>query len=432
MKVITRFPPSPTGYFHIGSARTALFNYLFAKKHGGAMRLRFEDTDRERSKKEYEDDILEGLKWLGIEYSPGIERQSERADVYRPNLEKLIESGSAYEAEPADKNPEEKVVRFKNPNTTIVFSDAVRGEVKFDTTELKDFVIAKSKTEPLYHLAVVIDDYEMGVTHVIRGEDHISNTQRQILIMEALGFTRPVYAHIPLILASDRSKLSKRHGAVSINEYRKQGYLPEALTNYFALLGWTQPQGKEKFSLEEAMAEFELSDIHKSGAIFDLEKLKWLNREYILALPQETFEEEVRNRTVMLDWKITKKLVQHIRERVYTWSDINNVREEYNYCYESPVLNVAEISGKGSDAKNAAQHLTELKKMLAAVLFDNAYAIKTAVWDYATKEGRGAVLWPLRYILSGRARSLDPFAIAIIIGKEETLKRIDSALDIIK
>lgn len=401
------------------------------------MRLRFEDTDRERSKKEYEEDILNGLKWLGIEspdieHAPDIERQSERTDVYRPHLEKLIGSNVAYEAESSDKNPENKVVRFKNPNTTIVFSDAVRGEVSFDTTELKDFVIARSVSEPLYHLAVVIDDHEMGVTHVIRGEDHISNTQRQILIMEALGFTRPIYAHIPLILAPDRSKLSKRHGAVSVNEYREYGYLPEALVNYLALLGWTPRSGKEKFSLDEAMAEFELSDIHKSGAVFDLEKLKWLNREYLLAMPKETFEDEIRNRTKTLDWEITKKLVPQIRERIHTWRDLENAGEEYGYCYGYTSINVAEIPGKDSDAQRAAHHLVEVKKLLEQASFENAETIKLAAWDYATKEGRGAVLWPLRYVLSGRARSLDPFVIAAIVGREETLKRINLALDILK
>ncbi|MEK7506432.1 MAG: glutamate--tRNA ligase, partial [Patescibacteria group bacterium] len=212
--VITRFAPSPTGNLHVGSARTALFNYLFTKKHGGTFLLRIEDTDKERSKKEFEDDILHGLSWLGISYDGEIVRQSERTVLYKTYLERIVASGAAYEAE-ENKDKTGKVIRFKNPNKTVAFHDLIRGDISFDTAELGDFVVAKDKETPLYHLAVVVDDHEMGITHVIRGEDHISNTPRQILIQEAIGAKRPLYAHIPLILAPDRSKLSKRHGAVS-------------------------------------------------------------------------------------------------------------------------------------------------------------------------------------------------------------------------
>src|SRR3989344_423068 len=229
--VVTRFPPSPTGYFHIGSARTALFNYLFAKHNGGEMVMRFEDTDRERSKKEFEKDILEGLAWLGLKCDGAVLRQSERTDIYRERLATLIGSAHAYEAEESTTEPGMKVIRFKNPNVRVTFTDLIRGEVSFETTELEYFIIARTMNEPLYHLAVVGDDHDMGVTHVIRGEDHISNTQRQILILEALGCERPVYAHLPLILARDKTKLSKRHGAASVNEYRELGYKPEALLN---------------------------------------------------------------------------------------------------------------------------------------------------------------------------------------------------------
>src|SRR6202142_3545999 len=282
MNVVTRFPPSPTGYLHIGSARTALFNLLFAAHEKGTMYLRFEDTDRERSKDEYEADILAGLAWLGIEYTkPAVLRQSERTTVYQKHLTALIEGGLAYTAETATNNPNKQVIRFKNPGVSITFHDLVRGDVSFDTAELGDFVIAKILDEPLYHLAVVIDDHEMGVTHVIRGEDHISNTPRQILILEALGFERPVYAHIPLILAPDRSKLSKRHGATSVNEYRAAGYVPEALVNYLALLGWNPGGEQELFTLRELIAAFTMDHVQKGGAIFDIEKLRWFSKKKI-------------------------------------------------------------------------------------------------------------------------------------------------------
>jgi len=273
-KKIVRFAPSPTGFLHVGSARSALYNFLFARKNNGKFILRIEDTDKERSKKEFETDIIEGLNWLGLGYDE-LYRQSERGEVYKSHIEKMLDSGSIFEAE-------DKVIRFKNPNKKVKFNDLVRGEIEFDTTELKDFVIAKSVDEPLYHLAVVIDDFESGITHVIRGEDHISNTPRQILIQEAIGAPRPIYAHLPLILAPDRSKLSKRkHGeSVSLDYYRNKGYSPEAIINYLALLGWNPGTEQEIFTLEELINVFDLSRVHKGGAIFDEKKLAWVNKKH--------------------------------------------------------------------------------------------------------------------------------------------------------
>ena len=273
-KIITRFPPSPTGNFHVGSARTALFNFLFARKNNGKFILRIEDTDKARSKKEFEDDIFESLEWLGLKYDE-FYRQSDRGKIYRTYIEKILDDGSIYE-------DEDKIIRFKNPNKKVKFNDLVRGEIEFDTTELKDFIIAKSVDEPRYHLAVVIDDFESNITHVIRGEDHISNTPRQILIQEAIGAPRPIYAHLPLILAPDRSKLSKRkHGeSVSLNYYRDKGYSPEAMINYLALLGWNPGTEQEIFTLDELINVFDFSRVHKGGAIFDEKKLAWVNRKH--------------------------------------------------------------------------------------------------------------------------------------------------------
>lgn len=280
-KIITRFPPSPTGPLHIGNVRTALFNYLFAKQHGGDFIVRIEDTDKARSKKEYEDEMLESLKWLGLKRDGELLHQSERTEIYKKYLQKLIHEHKAYiSTETEGENRE--VVRFCNPNKSVKFEDLIRGVVEFDTTELKDFVIAKSVDEPLYHFVVVVDDFESGVTHVIRGEDHISNTPRQILIQEAIGASRPLYAHLPLILAQDRSKLSKRkHGeSVSLNYYRNKGYSPEAIINYLALLGWNPGTEQEIFTLEELINVFDLTRVHKGGAIFDEKKLAWVNRKH--------------------------------------------------------------------------------------------------------------------------------------------------------
>ncbi len=275
--------PSPTGKLHIGTARTALFNYLFTRQNGGKFILRIDDTDLERSTSEFEKNILDGLSWLGLEYDE-LFRQSERTDIYVSYLKKMVENGGAYisKEEVKEEGQRSEVIRLKNPNKKVVFEDLIRGTVEFDTTELGDFVVAKSLEEPLYHLASVVDDIEMNITHVIRGEDGISNTPRQILIQEAIGAPRPIYAHLPLILASDRSKLSKRkHGEmVWIDTYRDKGYSAEALINYLALLGWNPGTDQEIFTLEELIKIFSLSRVHKGGAMFDEKKLAWVNRKH--------------------------------------------------------------------------------------------------------------------------------------------------------
>src|SRR3989344_309501 len=269
-KVITRFAPSPTGLLHAGNYRTALFAYIFALKNKGEFLLRIEDTDKVRSKKEYEDNIIESLKWLQIKYNKFF-RQSERTEIYKNYIKKLIDSGHAYISKetPKEKEGRKEVIRFKNPNKKISWDDLIRGKIEFNTTELNDFVIAKSIDEPVFHLVVVIDDYEMGITHIIRGEDHISNTPRQMLIYEALGLPIPLYAHIPLLLAPDRTKLSKRKGALPITTYRDRGYLPEALINYMVLLGWNPGTEQEIMTFDEMMDQFALEKVQKSGAIFN-------------------------------------------------------------------------------------------------------------------------------------------------------------------
>ena len=436
MIVVTRFPPSPTGRLHIGSVRTALFNYLFTAHHGGVMYLRFEDTDKERSKKEYEKDIVDGLRWLDIPYAlPDIPRQSERTEIYKGHFKNLLHQNLAYEAEASEDDPEKKVVRFRNPNKRISFDDLIRGNVSFDTTELGDFVIAKSVNEPLYHLAVVIDDYEMGVTHVIRGEDHISNTPRQILLLEALGFTRPVYAHIPLILAKDRTKLSKRHGAVSVNEYQEAGYLPEAMLNYLALLGWHPQDEKEYFTKEELVAVFDLSRVQKSGAIFDEEKLRSVNQHWMRLLSHETFI--ARGGLEAPDTARLLKTVPLLKERTKTFREAKEMTAGELVCLFSPppAPRAEELLKKQPPEKPEAtkRYLEAAIDILASLkTLETSEVVKNALMPYANKEGRGEVLWPLRYALSGQERSPDPFTIISIIGKEESLARIRTALAILE
>ncbi len=315
--VRTRFAPSPTGYLHLGNARTAIFSYLFARHHGGEFILRIEDTDRERSRREYEEMLLKDLEWLGLEWD-SFYRQSERFGIYREYAERLLESGHAYpcfctpeelerERESAqrkgvayrysgrcrDLTEEERerlkgegrayALRFRVPDgRTVVFEDLVKGHISINVDDFGDFVIVRSDGSPTYNFVVVVDDALMGVTHVVRGEDHIPNTPKQILIYEALGFRVPEFAHLPVILGEDRSKLSKRHGAVSVMVYREEGFLPEALFNYLCLLGWSPPgTDREIFTKEELVKLFELKDVNSAPAIFNREKLRWMNGVYI-------------------------------------------------------------------------------------------------------------------------------------------------------
>ena len=334
-------------------------------------------------------------------------------------------------------------MRLRNPGKSITFSDIVRGDITFDTTELGDFAIARSVDDPLYHLAVVVDDAEMNITHVIRGEEHISNTPRQILIQEALGYERPLYAHYPLFLSAERSKLSKRKGDVAVRDYRAQGYLPEALVNFIGTLGWTPPSGREVLSLEEMIAEFSLKDLHKSSAVFDLEKLRWFNRQYVDNMNTESFttyatpaiEKAFEGRAGTPDAKTVSALIPLLKERISVASDIGELIAggELDAFFERPTLDASLISEKRSstaDAKRHLEHITTLLEPIADTEW-NAEALKEALWDYATREGRGAVLWPLRYALSGRERSPDPFYIAGVIGKSETLARIADALKLL-
>lgn len=439
-QVITRFAPSPTGPFHVGGARTALFNFLFARNQGGQLLLRVEDTDRERSETKYEEEMKEALEWLGMNFDGAPVRQSERTALYSEYLTTLIDAGHAYISK-EEEGDRDEVVRFKNPGKTVKFEDIVRGEIEFDTTELGDFVIAKSIDEPLYHFAVVVDDHEMNISHVIRGEDHISNTPRQILIQEAIGASRPVYAHIPLILGTDRSKLSKRHGATSVQQFRDEGYLPEAFDNYLALLGWNPGDGREIFTLKELISDFDLSGVQKGGAIFNQEKLLWINRQHILALSDHDFLHHVEE-NISPDLKklpkynhnMLERILPLVRERTEKFSDIKEMADngELEYYFEQPGYFADKLLWRDDkDISVSEKHLGKVKELIADIPEDSfdIDTIKGMVWEYATEQGRGSVLWPLRYSLSGMDRSPDPFELAAVLGKKETLSRIDVALE---
>lgn len=430
---ILRFAPSPTGNLHIGSARTALFNYLYAKQNKAKLILRYEDTDKERSKREFEEDIESALRWLDLSFDETY-YQSRRINLYKSHLEKMVKAGAAYVSSES-KGERSEVIRFKNPNSHVKFTDLIRGEIKFDTTELKDFVIAKSFDEPLYHLGVVIDDHEMKVTHIIRGEDHISNTARQILIQEAIGANRPLYAHIPLILAHDRSKLSKRHGAVAVNEYKNKGYLKDAMINYLALLGWHPDSDSEIFSMAELISDFRLDKVQKGGAIFNLEKLDWINRQYIKKLPAQAIIEATKEALGKkglkeASLKTIEKMSPLIKEKITVLSDIEKMADsgELSYFFQPPSLEAEKLLWRDQTKENAAKNLSNIIPLLESLTSFTSEDIKKTLWDLAESVGKGNLLWPFRYALTGKDKSPDPFQIASILGKDETTKRINSAI----
>ena len=423
-QVVTRFAPSPTGLFHIGSARTALFNYLYARKHNGKFILRIEDTDKSRSEKQYEDDIINALEWLGLEWDE-FHRQSERTEIYKKYLQKLLDEGKAY--------LDGQAIRFKNPNKKVVFNDLIRGDITTQTDDVGDFVIAKDLDTPLFHFTVVVDDHEMGVTHIIRGEDHIPNTPRHILLQEALGFNVPNYAHLSLILGADRSKLSKRHGAASLNEYRKMGYLPEAIINFIAFIGWNPGDEREIFSQEELIKEFSLERIQKSAGIFNAERLDWYNKEYLKKKPLKDLEIAIAEELKIKDESFAKKITPIIFDRISKVSDIAGLKNgELAFFFSEPEYSKELLLWKKEpDLEKTKKHLEEVVKFLSGLDESefNPDKIKEAIWDYAEKEGRGNVLWPMRVALTGLEKSPDPFAVAGVLGKEKTIKRLTYAIE---
>jgi len=448
MTVRVRIAPSPTGNLHIGTARAALFNWLFARKHGGQFILRIEDTDLERSDKKYEQNIIESLEWLGLNWDGEIFRQSERLGIYKEYLEKLLNSGKAFwchhtvgelgaerQQQAANKESTRHICEHKrtekgkksgeiirlvvdeNSDKKIRFSDAIRGEIEWEEKLLGDFALAKDLETPLYNFAAVVDDIEMEITHVIRGEDHISNTPKQILIYEALDKGSPVFAHLPMILAPDRSKLSKRHGATAITDYQ-QDYLPEAMLNFMGFMGYTY--NKEILSKEEMAQEFEFSKVHKSGAIFNVEKLNWINAQYLKQLPSDKLKRLIGHP------ELPDSAVPLMLERLEKLSD---AKEEFNYFWEEPNYDKEMLIWKKSSINEVIKSLTRVRDALSTHDFGQKEAVRDILDNIGQEVGnRGLVYWPLRVALTGKEKSPDPVDIAFVLGKEKTLERIDTAL----
>src|SRR3989344_844921 len=448
MKVKTRIAPSPTGFLHVGTAQSALYNWLFAHKNKGEFNLRIEDTDKARSTKKAEKNIIEGLIWLGLKWDGDISHSTDNQSRYTKLLEQLIKEGRAFychhsqeELEAERKNQESDkqaplhACEHKNTNKgketrgiirlavdeksdrLIVFDDQVRGRVEFKQSLLGDFSIARSINDALYHFAVVVDDIDMKITHVLRGEDHISNTPKQILIYEALGKDVPQFAHWPSILAPDRSKLSKRNGVTSISDYKKD-YLPEVIINFLGILGYTF--SKEIISREEMAQEFELSKVHKSGAMFDIKKLNWLNSQYIKKLPPEEFK---RIASVP---ELPDEAVPLVIERLEKLSDVQN----FDYFWKEPEYDKSLLRWKNMEVKDIINSVSASIVIVGKIGLDNKTELRSEL-DKLAKEkfegNRGAVYWPLRVSLTGKERSPDPVEIASILGPKETQERLNEA-----
>jgi nondiscriminating glutamyl-tRNA synthetase len=439
-QIVTRFAPSPTGKAHAGSYRTAMYAWLFARKHGGKFILRIEDTDTARNSEEAKQDIYEALQWLGID-SDEQYIQSEHLPRHQELLKALIAEDKAYVSREEAKDGSgimKDIIRFRNPNKVVIFNDLIRGPISTDTTDLGDFVIARTINEPLYHLAVVIDDHDEGVTHVIRAEEHIANTPRQILLIEALGWDIPHHAHLPLVLGPDKQKLSKRKGALAMTEYAKEGYLSEAVFNCIAMVGWN-PAGpgsdQELFTVQELVERFDFNRMQKGGAVFNTDKLNWFNREYIKKISSELFwgyalpfvPEQYRHQDML------QKLEQLLRDRIEKFSDIHIIfiAGEFDFFFEDPIVDKNLLVWKA--LKDDAAGLQKTKDYLKHTLMLvqdiaednwNYEGIKNAISAYAEQEGRGNVLWPMRVALSGKEKSPDPFELANILGKEKTVARI--------
>jgi glutamyl-tRNA synthetase len=471
-----RFAPSPTGYLHVGGARTALFNWLYARHHGGVFVLRIEDTDVERSSWEMVAGILDGMKWLGLDWDEGPEVggpngpyfQSERLDRYRAAAEKLVSSGHAYycyckpdeikakreAAEQAgqtwsydracaalspddiserEESGQPRAIRFRMPTGTTAYDDAVHGRIEFENAVIEDFVVLRSDRYPTYHLSVVVDDIDMGITDVVRGDDHISNTPKQVLLYEALGAPVPRFAHVPLILGPDKRRLSKRHGATSVMEYERQGFLPEAMFNFLSLLGWSPGNDRELFTRAELIAAFSLDGISSSNAVFNPEKLEWFNSQHIARLTGD---------------EITARLEPALRELGFWTDDLRGGRREWfhqviellkprakklrdladhgRYFFAEPEGYDEAAVTKHLAAPGLAAQLAEWGEALGKVEPFTPSAIEEALRTCAAALGikAAALIHATRIALTGQGVSPSLFEVAALVGRERAVARL--------
>ena len=433
--VRVRFAPSPTGYLHIGGARTALFNWLFARANNGTFILRIEDTDKIRSSDEDVERILHSLKWLGLNWDEGPFFQSKRKEIYREYAQKLLDEGLAYYSD--EQRGDYKAIIFKIPHEKVVIKDIIHGDMEFDNSLIKDLVIFKSDGYPTYNFACVVDDALMGMTHIIRGDDHISNTPKQIPVYEALGFPVPTFAHVPLILGKDKSRLSKRHGATSVQSYHEEGFLPEAMVNFLSLLGWSPGDDREIMSLDELIGCFSLDRINSKNSVFDDDKLRWMNGNYIKELPFDNYKTKTLSflkkdlpgldkTDVNVDYVL--KIMQ---ERLRVLKDISSQTEYFfndHFKYDEKAVRKRLLK------PGVEKTLTCLSDKLDKLDVFNEQTTEDATRAVVSELGisGGSIIHPTRVALTGLTAGPGLFEIMIVLGKTKTLARINRALNFIK
>ncbi len=463
-KIRVRFAPSPTGHLHIGGARTALFNYLFARHHNGTFVLRIEDTDTTRSTEEYIEAIVEGMKWLKLDWDEGPYRQTERFDIYRSYVERLLHEGKAYRCYCAPEELEQRrqealaqgkppkydgrcrnltgplpdkpfAVRFKMPQEgATVVNDLIKGPIEFDNNVLEDLIILRSDGAPTYNFVVVVDDIDMKITHIIRGDDHVNNTPKQIHIYRAFGWEPPQFGHLPMILGADKARLSKRHGATSVMAYKDMGYLPDALVNYLVRLGWSYGD-QEVFTRDELIRYFSMENIGKSASVFNPEKLLWLNSQYIMkedakdlaeaAIPF-LIKEGVITEGQQLDIQWLSKAVNTLKERSRTLVELTSALKYY-------IMEYVEIDPKAKDKflkPENLKYLSELNELLSGLSDFTAAELERVFHSFADERGikLGAVAQPVRVAITGGTASPGLFEVLEIVGKEKVLKRISKVI----
>jgi glutamyl-tRNA synthetase len=455
-----RFAPSPTGFLHVGGARTAIFNLLHARRHGGTMLLRIEDTDVERSRQRHAEQIISSLQWLGVEWDEGPVYQSDRLERYRERVEELVAGGKAYRcyctveeleaeraaAENASKQwrysgrcrsiegdpAEPHVIRFTVSSGTIEFHDLIRGDVQFEGDLIDDFVLLRSDGNPTYHLSVVVDDIDMAITHVARGDDHLSNTPKHVLLFRAFGAAVPSFAHLPLILGSDKKRLSKRTGATSAEEYREMGIVPDALFNFLTLLGWSPGENREIFSRDDAAQWFDLSHVNKAPAVFDPEKLLWMNGQYLMRMSADQIYPHLLPflggrpktlddlRTIIDLHKMRARTLREIAEQMAIYFVDDDVIE-----YDADVVK-KHIKGDGLGAR-----LSTLHDALASTEPFDVATSEATLRRIAEEQGvsAGKLIHPLRLALTGKGASPPIFDVAVVLGKERSLRRLQRLIE---
>jgi glutamyl-tRNA synthetase len=427
MKVRTRFAPSPTGHVHIGNMRAAIYNWLFARHHGGEFLLRVEDTDRERSTPEAIKTLLEAMEWLKLEVDGKPLYQSTRMEAHLAAAEKLLESGHAYKEDKGGLGQGECII-FKMPGKDISFEDGIKGTLTKAAENMQDFVIVRSNGTPVFHLANVLDDIEQGVTHVVRGDDHVENTFRHIALYEALGAEVPNFSHLPMIVNAQGKPYSKRDGDAFVGDFREKGFLPEALFNYLALLGWSPGDDREIMALEEMVEAFDLARCQSSPAQVDLKKLTWMNGEYMLKLPDDEFEAicfgELEKARIDAEPEYAKKVFALVRERVKTVADVIPM---VGYFFTDDFEYNEKAVKKKLQKDGVAETLIKVRSLLAALpAFDIASTDKV-LHDFVEQSGLGfgVVMPPVRIAVSGTQSGPDLFPVLAVLGRERVLKRID-------